>query len=1053
MRIHRLEIQAFGPFAGRETIDFDQLGSQGLFLLNGSTGAGKSSVLDAIAYALYGQVPGSRASSPAQLRSHHAADGVGPEVTIEFTAGGRRLEVRRSPEWMRPRKRGAGTTREQASTQLRERNGAGWEVKSTRNDEAASEIQSLLGMSMAQFTKVVLLAQGDFAAFLRANATDRQALLQKLFGTDIYEGVQERLAADSRLAQDNVAAGLGELAAAEQLARSQSAQVLAAEEQALASAGQGGQDMGSTEPASIETADGAELEAATEAGASEDAVPWGELHGPDLFQSLKEALARAVDRTGSLSAQARDTAASLADSVQEAEKLRRRHLALAAATAEEARLAAMAPEDAGRRARQERHRQAQVLAAVVGNAAKAAKALALAESAAAGAGDGLDANAMASAMLGGESATATVAALEGVDRELTEQLATVAAALPGEAAHRQKTLQLAKDGAALKLALQRQELQGEAADTAKARLSQVQERREEVRAGAGAVDHSAQAVRDAEQTVATIEAHQSHSIRVKELDAAESAAREQALTAKAAWLEAFDLRLSQAAGELAATLVDGEPCQVCGSTVHPAPSPLAGTGADLVKAETAAKKRFEASDAAATAARTVLEEARNKLAILAERGGAGGLQEARDAVVLKKEEHRLATEAAAELARLVAELATLQAEIDAAQQAVVAATGQAASLAAGQAALESELAVLAASLEVARDGHATLEARQNALALARKPVAALLAAKRELAAATSAAADASAALDKELGESDFADAAGVRAALLAPAEAAELDRLVKDYARELAVNADRLAAPEVAAAREEAAAGTAVPGEETVAELVRGAAEARAAEETAALAAGMARNAASQVAQTGEEFLALEEKVGPLRERARLLAGLAEAVRGGGDNKYKMTLSAYVLAARLEQVAEAASLRLGTMSDARYTLRHSDAKKGNQKAGLGLEVVDGWTGLSRDTATLSGGESFMASLSLALGLSDVVQQESGGLDIETLFVDEGFGSLDEESLEQVMDALEGLRDGGRMVGLVSHVAEMKQRIPLHLHVHKGRHGSTVELKMAGAGTP
>ncbi len=1027
MRIHRLEIQAFGPFAGRETIDFDQLGSQGLFLLNGSTGAGKTSVLDAIAYALYGQVPGSRASSPAQLRSHHAADGVGPEVTIEFTAGGRRLEVRRSPEWMRPRKRGAGTTREQASTELREKNGAGWEVKSTRNDEAASEIQSLLGMSMAQFTKVVLLAQGDFAAFLRANATDRQALLQKLFGTDIYEGVQERLAADSRTAQADVSAGLAELAAAEQLARSQGAQVLAAE-------------------------------AAAEAGGPEEGAPGdeaqpGELHGLDLFQSLNESLARAVARTGSESAQARHTAASLADAVQEAEKLRSRHLALAAALTEETRLAALAPEDAGRRARQERHRQAQVLAAVVGNAAKTAGALVFAESAAAAAGEGIDANPAASAMLGRESAAATVAELEGVDRDLTRQLATVAAAVPGEEAHQRKTAQLAKDSASLKLALQQQEQQGAAADTAKARLAHVQERQDGLRAGAAAVERCAQAVQDAEQAVATIEAHRLHSGRVEELESVESAARENALAAKEAWLEAFDLRLGQAAGELAATLVDGEPCQVCGSTVHPAPSPLAGTGADLVKAESSAKKRFETADAAASAARTLLEEARNKLAVLAERGGAGGLQEARDAVVLKKEEHRQATEAAAELAGLVAELATLQGTIDAAQAAVVAATGQAASLAAGQAALEAEIEALAAALEVARDGHATLEARRSALALAQKPVAALLAAKRELAAATSAAAEASAALDQELGASDFADAAEVREALLPAAEAADLDRLVKDHARALAVNADRLAGPEVAAAREEAAAGTDVPGEEAVAELVRGAAEARAAEETAALAAGMARNAASQVAQTGREFMALEEKVGPLRERARLLAGLAEAVRGGGDNKYKMTLSAYVLAARLEQVAEAASLRLGTMSDARYTLRHSDAKKGNQKAGLGLEVVDGWTGLSRDTATLSGGESFMASLSLALGLSDVVQQESGGLDIETLFVDEGFGSLDEESLEQVMDALEGLRDGGRMVGLVSHVAEMKQRIPLHLHVHKGRHGSTVELKMAGVGAP
>ena len=193
MRIHRLEIQAFGPFAGREIIDFDELGAQGLFLLNGSTGAGKTSVLDAIAYALYGRVPGSRQGSHAQFRSHHAADGVGPEVLCEFSAGGRRLEVRRSPEWMRPLKRGTGTTREQASTQLREKTASGWEVKSTRNDEAASEIQELLGMNMAQFTQVVLLAQGDFAAFLRASAEERQTLLLPDIGVRDYQALQRHI--------------------------------------------------------------------------------------------------------------------------------------------------------------------------------------------------------------------------------------------------------------------------------------------------------------------------------------------------------------------------------------------------------------------------------------------------------------------------------------------------------------------------------------------------------------------------------------------------------------------------------------------------------------------------------------------------------------------------------------------------------------------------------------------------------------------------------------------------------------------------------------------
>jgi exonuclease SbcC len=184
-------------------------------------------------------------------------------------------------------------------------------------------------------------------------------------------------------------------------------------------------------------------------------------------------------------------------------------------------------------------------------------------------------------------------------------------------------------------------------------------------------------------------------------------------------------------------------------------------------------------------------------------------------------------------------------------------------------------------------------------------------------------------------------------------------------------------------------------------------------------------------------------------EHARMLSGLADAAAGRGDNTYRMSLNSYVLAARLEQVALAASERLVAMSDGRYLLQHTDAKAARgAKSGLGLEVVDQWTGHRRDTSTLSGGESFMASLSLALGLADVVQQESGGVEIETLFVDEGFGSLDEQSLEQVMDALEGLRDGGRVVGLVSHVAEMKQRIGMQLQVLKGRNGSTLRISEA-----
>jgi DNA repair protein SbcC/Rad50 len=192
-----------------------------------------------------------------------------------------------------------------------------------------------------------------------------------------------------------------------------------------------------------------------------------------------------------------------------------------------------------------------------------------------------------------------------------------------------------------------------------------------------------------------------------------------------------------------------------------------------------------------------------------------------------------------------------------------------------------------------------------------------------------------------------------------------------------------------------------------------------------------------------------EIRLAPIAARYELLQSVADTVRGLGENERKMTLTTYVLAARLEQIAAAASERLIAMTDGRYTLVHDDSKSGNKKSGLGLHVSDEWTGQRRDTATLSGGESFMASLSLALGLADVVQAEAGGVDIETLFVDEGFGSLDEQALEQVMDALEGLRDGGRVIGLVSHVADMKQRIGAQLQVTKGRHGSSVRTVLSG----
>ncbi|MEV4460046.1 SbcC/MukB-like Walker B domain-containing protein, partial [Microbispora sp. NPDC049633] len=186
----------------------------------------------------------------------------------------------------------------------------------------------------------------------------------------------------------------------------------------------------------------------------------------------------------------------------------------------------------------------------------------------------------------------------------------------------------------------------------------------------------------------------------------------------------------------------------------------------------------------------------------------------------------------------------------------------------------------------------------------------------------------------------------------------------------------------------------------------------------------------------------------PAEERHRLARRLAELATGtSGDNRWHMRLSAYVLGERLRQVVDAANERLDRMSSGRYLLRHdlsrSAGDRGRSGGGLGLRVLDAWTGVERDPATLSGGESFITSLALALGLADVVTAEAGGAEIGSLFVDEGFGTLDDETLDDVLDILDGLREGGRAVGVVSHVAELRVRIPAQLRVVKGRSGSTL----------
>jgi exonuclease SbcC len=260
--------------------------------------------------------------------------------------------------------------------------------------------------------------------------------------------------------------------------------------------------------------------------------------------------------------------------------------------------------------------------------------------------------------------------------------------------------------------------------------------------------------------------------------------------------------------------------------------------------------------------------------------------------------------------------------------------------------------------------------------------------------------------------------------------------------------------------QEEAAVRAVLAEAETAAAAQQSPADLDAAEQTASVAGRRVREAASardaaarrctELDRLTHRAAASVRRLGPLREEYDRVARLATLAAGtSADNERKMRLESYVLAARLEQVAAAATARLQRMSSGRYTLVHSDDRAGRGRSGLGLHVVDAWTGRERDTATLSGGETFFASLALALGLADVVTDEAGGVRLDTLFIDEGFGSLDDQTLDEVLDVLDSLRERDRSVGIVSHVADLRRRIHAQLEVVKGRSGSVVRQRGGG----
>ncbi len=353
-----------------------------------------------------------------------------------------------------------------------------------------------------------------------------------------------------------------------------------------------------------------------------------------------------------------------------------------------------------------------------------------------------------------------------------------------------------------------------------------------------------------------------------------------------------------------------------------------------------------------------------------------------------------------------------------------------------QSALESDLAEARGASDSVAAHAALLERRAGLLADAAEAMRAEQRAARQRKEADGRLADAAF-------RAGFDTPRAAAAQLLDDTAQGELQHRIDAWQAEEAAVADRLAEADAreAAGRPPASPDTAQAVYDRSARQLR--------ERTSALAAAQERCA--ELDRLSRRAAAEVRALGPLRQEYTQVARLAGLTAGtSADNERKMRLEAYVLAARLEQVAAAASARLRRMSSGRYTLVHSDARSGGRRAGLGLHVVDSWTGRERDTATLSGGETFFASLALALGLADVVTDEAGGVRLDTLFIDEGFGSLDDQTLDEVLDVLDSLRERDRSVGIVSHVADLRRRIPAQLEVVKERDGSAVRHRVGGA---
>jgi len=972
MRPVRLEFTAFGSYPGHESVDFDALAGLGLFLVTGPTGAGKTTIFDAMTYALYGKVAGDR---PVDVRSHHAT-AEPTSVTFTFDVDGRLYRVERSPEQERAAKRGKGSAVEKASAALYEQVEGRWVGLETKATDTTRKCIELVGLDAEQFQKVMLLPQGKFAEFLLEGTDNRQKLLRKLFGTALYDQAVYRLK-DRR---DDLGRAVSDI----------DVQIEYHRRIAQRAAGEIGEHLGVESPFAV------------------DATPTVDevVAVVDSWKAVEQERKVTADAAAGFAQQARAACESATSELERFERYRELTAQLALLEGRQADIAAI-------EARVTAARLATPVVAAADRAHQRATELQQADTASTQA----------------RAAVVTAAETLGVTLPASPSEASVALAqLKAEA---EALLERFDAASTARATTARCAAAYQAAEHAEAAASE-----QCVQLDAALVDHGERhkallpiadrcGALDAELEQVKRQAHDRATLAALETEIDERYERTVAAAADAQHLrQAYHLG---AAVRLAAELQPGEPCAVCGSTAHPRPA----SGPDDSSVPTLAEV-----DAAAHA---------SQHAAAAHSKVAGAVETLRAA--MGEAVHRSVDELDAAVKAVSAELASaMQARTtrdaladrmkDLTQQLATQRNRHTDTVAALAAAKEAhdQATTREAQMQQAVDGvdESSVRSRHHQAGEGLAGVPTWEHAANALTSAQASATDAESALATELSTHGFTDADAARGVWLPAAEVDALSAEVESWKGQCASTATGLAELE----------RLGVPAEAPDVDVLghhADTAEAEARELTRRLTLNQQRR--TDLQQAVHEIARIVGDAGAVRDELALVKRLYASC--SGTDGHRVSLESWVLAGELERVAAHATVHLQRMSKGRYELLRVDSA-GNRraKAGLDLMVLDAHTGKPRQPSTLSGGERFQASLALALGLADVISQGGAGSGrvFEALFVDEGFGALDPDALDDAIEALQQLHASGRMVGAITHVEAMKQSLRTGIEVRQRSDG-------------